>query len=772
MRSPCGAAPLDWRGAGLFAGAGALGLGTQIHLLREYMVALGGDEAAVGFGLAAWLLGITLGAAVLRLLTRPSPETLAGITLGLLAVAGWPALLGARLGRSVLGVPAGELISLGPALLLALAVFLLPGALVGGSFVTLAAATARRGVGAKPAIGTLYVVESLGSLAAGLWVSLVSIPLGAPLAGFAWLSAGALALCLPATQSGLVRGRRAFPALLAAALVAALVPTTSQLEELTQQMRFESIVTGLPLLEWNETPYQAVAIGGGDVRVLYENSEYVATFPDPEENEALAHQLMVLAETPRRVLALGGIETGLLRFCLLHAPERIDLTILDRRAFEVVRRHLGPADGGALADPRVHVHFEDPRRFLARSRESYDLVLLLQPDPATLLLARTATLEFGRLVFAHLAPRGVYVTTFSAGANTQTGATGRLGASLYRTLDEVFPVLRAAPGTPGLFVAGRVPDAVTLDPERLAWRYRSRGIESEVFVPELLPVAYPPERVATLERALRSDAQTFEPSRDDRPLSFLHALTLRQRVADSAWATLLTWGEAHPVWIGLASLAPSLVFCLLVGRRRRSLGGAAAVHATLVTGTSGMAVGLMLFFSFQTRVGALYSELGMLAGTFMLGLAVGGVWAARGGSLIMAELASTASALAVGLTFSLLDRFAPSGAWLGVLHWLLLLLAGAGTGAVFPAAAATLLAAGGNTRSAASSIELADHAGAALGALFTPALFVPVLGLGRSTLLLTVLLGLGSLAVLLGRHARPAPGSSKRRVPKTVASRP
>lgn len=745
MAIPTRSARERWRWAGLFAAAGALGFGTQIYLLREVLVALGGDEAAVGLGLGAWLLGIALGAGVARALPWPSAKALAAAGLGLLALAGWPAMIAARLGRGWLGVPAGELPSLGAALLLALGIFVLPGALVGGIFVALAAAATAAGEqDGQRAIGALYVAEALGSLGAGLLVSLVLVPLRPPLAGMALLAALALALGLPAAWGGLVAGRWALPLVFLGALGAALAPPTARLEEQLQRARFGALVRELPLLEWADTPYQSIAVGGGEVRALFASGEYVVSFPDPEADEERAHALMALAERPRRVLALGGVETGLLRFCLRHGPERLDLVLLDRRAFEVVRRHLGPEDARALADPRVRLWFEDPRRFLARAGEPYDLVLLLAPDPTTLLAARTTTLEFHRLVRARLQPRGVLVTSFTAGANAQSGATGALGAALYRTLGEVFPVVRAAPGPPGLLVAGVDPDAVTLEPERLAARYRSRGLESEVFVPELFPLRFPPERVATLERELAAGARELGPSRDDRPRALLRALVRRQELGGSGGAALLAWGAAHPGWLALATLGPSALAVLIAAARRRAAARLVAVHATLATGAAGMALSLMLLFSYQTRVGALYSELGALSGAFMLGLGLGGAWAARGRSLLAASLAATASAAAITVALRAIDALGVPGPALGAAHGLLLLLAGAGTGAVFPAAAGALLARGGDARRAAASIELADHAGAALAALAAPLLLVPVLGLGASAGLMTGLCVLGA----------------------------
>jgi hypothetical protein len=155
------------------------------------------------------------------------------------------------------------------------------------------------------------------------------------------------------------------------------------------------------------------------------------------------------------------------------------------------------------------------------------------------------------------------------------------------------------------------------------------------------------------------------------------------------------------------------------------------MHATLVTGASGMAWSLLLFFSYQTRVGALYSQLGALTGVFMCGLAMGGAIAAwRGvGRPMRVQAGVLAAAISLSLGLVLLDRLAPWPAWAGALHLVLLGFAGVATGSVFPTAAGEFLAKGADTRSAAAAIELADHAGAAIAALCGAVVFLPALGL-------------------------------------------
>ena len=748
-----------WRWASLFTAVGMLALGTQIYLLREYMVALGGDEAAIGLGLSAWLVGIAAGAVLAQGLAIKRSGELAAAAIASLAASGYLEMLVARIGRSLLHIPIGELLPLGPSLELALFVFVFPGAMVGVAFVAIAASATSREPMASATIGKLYVFEAIGSLAAGVLVSLVLVLLMRPCVGLACLLVLGLIAAMPAAWAGLIGGRRSLALLAAALLLAGLTPVSASVERATQRARFVTFAQGGSLLDWVDTPYEYLAIGSGEVRNLYAGGVYVRSIPDFAEDESLAHQLMLLNPQPNRVLALGGIEMGLLRFCLRHPVQRLDLVVLDRQALEFVAGHLEEADREALADPRVHLHFQDPRRFLASHTELFDLILLLERDPATLYLARETTTQFVRLLADHLALQGTYAMRFSAGPNVQAGETGLLGASLFRTLREIFPVVRAAPGPVSFLVAGHSKDAVTLDPLQLGARWQERGIKSDVFVPELLPELYPAERVATLESELARVSATVAPTHDNRPLSFLYALSLRQQMARSVWAAILNWGVAHPTLLQLVAIAPSSLLLAWFSLRRllcnsHASGNLATLHATAVTGATGMALSLMLFFSFQTRVGALYSEVGLLSALFMLGLASGGAYAVRRRlSLTGALIGALAAAALLALSFSLLDEHFLSLGWAAILHGFLLALSGAATGAVFPSAATALLECTASARGAASATQFSDHAGAAIAAAVAVIVFMPILGLTRTALILCCLQALAVVTIMVTRRS-------------------
>jgi spermidine synthase len=739
-----------------FLAAGLLATAAQVLLLRELVVDVAGDEAAIGVGLAAWLAGIAAGASAARRRRAPAAPSDAGLGLALLDLLPAVGILGGRWLRLALAPGAGELPGLGLALVLSLATLAPPGAAVGWTFTALAASASRLWE-AGEGIARLYIVESLGSLVGGVAVALLAGSWVLPLRLAAVVGVVAALLALAACRGGTL----ARPWLQggAATLCLALAVAAPALDDTSERARFSGTAPGLPLRAVADTPYQHLALGGDDVLHLYASGQYAGSFPDPWGSESLGHLLALLAPRPRSVLLIGGVERGLVPVLLRHPVRLLVIVEPDQAAFDFLVARLPEADRTAFRDPRVLIVHDDPRRFVSHGRVGgrFDLAVLLGGEPATLLRARLATVEFFRALAARLRPEGALVVGVRTAPLALAGETEALAGSLVRTLQEAGTVVRATPGPDALLVAGRDPAAVTLDPGVLGSRWRERGIASPSFDPAMLPALLAPDRVASGESALLDAAARAETSRDDRPVSFLHALARRQQTTAGAWGRLVAGASRvpPPLLVVLAFL-PSL----LAVARQQVAGGtaarraaAAASHAVAVVGAAGMGWWLLILFSFQTHAGALYGWLGALTATFMLGLAVGATLAPRAafaeGARDEASLPGAVRAFRLSLGAAVLfaatlpwtlpaaARASGGGALAALLaHAALLLAAGVVTGGLFPIAAEVRLAAGDSPAEAAGRLEAADHVGAAAAALLGAVLFVPRLGATGSLWLL------------------------------------
>ncbi|MBI3549975.1 MAG: polyamine aminopropyltransferase [Elusimicrobia bacterium] len=126
-------------------------------------------------------------------------------------------------------------------------------------------------------------------------------------------------------------------------------------------------------------------------------------------HEMIAHVPVFVHPSPRRVLVIGGGDGGTVREVLRHRGVRAcRLVEIDRMVVDACRKHL-PAVSGALKDRRATVTIADGVKFVATTRERFDVVIVDSTDP----IGPAAPL-FGRKFYANvrrvLTPGGIVVS--------------------------------------------------------------------------------------------------------------------------------------------------------------------------------------------------------------------------------------------------------------------------------------------------------------------------------------------------------------------------
>ncbi len=129
-------------------------------------------------------------------------------------------------------------------------------------------------------------------------------------------------------------------------------------------------------------------------------------------HEALVHPAMARAGGVARVLVLGGGD-GLAAREILRYPEVQSVTLvdLDPAITGLATRYeeLAELNARALVHPKLHVVNTDAMKYLAESRETWDVVIVDFPDPNNFALGKLYTTGFYKLLKRRLAPEGVAV---------------------------------------------------------------------------------------------------------------------------------------------------------------------------------------------------------------------------------------------------------------------------------------------------------------------------------------------------------------------------
>lgn len=726
----------------------------QIYLLREYLVAAGGNELSIGIFFAAWLTGVAAGALAAG---RVGGRRVTGWLFGFTVIA-WVlfpcVVLALRLAPALFGVTAGMRLTVVQSAFLSLVSVLPFAAVIGAYFPAASRLLAGPGDDGPGGVGSAYWIEGAGMAAGSLGATFVLVPSAGPVAGL-WAVFAMVFLAWTPVARAPRRLRIAAGILGAALLVQVIAGPAASLDERSAAARFAALKTGFARIGGLNTEYARYDLGerAGQF-ALFINGQFAAAFPDEYSSAAKAHLCMSEADNPRRVLLLGAVSFGLVRHLLEQGATAVDYVETDPGLLPFLRR---AANTPLLPDdPRVRVHHADGRAFVKRAAPgAYDLVIADVPDPSTAGLNRYYTRDFFLEVQRLLGPGGVFATGIGSSVTYLSAASASRLGSVYRALSGAFPHVVVAPGERAyLFATGR-DRLLSQDWMALRDRYLRSGAADPAFVPESLSAFFPEGQADELARRLAGgDAPV---NTDLRPAAYFFNLVLWD------WTT----GEGFSPRLGaLAGVTPALVLWALVliftmlaaitvARRPSPMIPASAV--IVVAGGFGMGAGLLCLFAFQNIAGSIYSHVGLVLGLYLAGMTIGGyaglvsvrtrdlphaylrlVVAMAGCACVAGCIPGLHAALAGASPASAVAAFSALAA-----------LAGGLSGFCFPLAAAVVANRGYTPPGAAAIVDGLDCLGAAAGGLLTGVVLIPVLGVhGAALALSTACVLAGALALV------------------------
>lgn len=708
---------LGWGESGgrIILAAGCLGaaaMATQLVMMRELWEVLSTNELVIGIVMGAWLMFGGLGAAAGAAVGR-KPNSVNGLWLAQCALALMPfgMILAVRAGRGLL-FQRGEAIGATGALVFGGAI-LAPYCLASGYLVARWCSLRSEGAWVR----AIYAADTIGGAVGGLlWgivlarhltsFQAVAVSSAAQFA-WAWLCAGPATRVVSAALAGAVLS---VPPL-AWGVWDPDAPSTAW------RHPGESVVARIP------SAYgRIVATEGAGQVTFYVLGRPEVVVGDTQSAEEAAHIAMAQRPAARRVLLLGGVASGVAAEVLKYPEIRDVVGVEQDPALIQGARRLSPR---TPVDSRLRVVVDDPRRFVMREPSQFDVVIVVSPDPDTVLLNRLHTVEFLEAVHRRLSPGGVLAYSLAGYADSLSRDLVGMLAIERTTLRAVFARMRLLPAGRVHFLASDGPLYADIAP-----RLERAGVRPLHLTPGVLGATMTQERLSALERA------SLQPGRlntDFNPVLCRRAL--------SRWAGRF---DGAPGWLMGAALAAVLGLAVV----RTSI----PCRVLYVAGFSASVLELVLLMGFQMLFGTLYRQVGVAMGIFMVAMAVGGWFgagrlgpgAACGGAAMVAVLAALTPALlkAAGCMAG-----TPSLAWGG---WLLIMVGTAAVawavGSLFAVASAQANSEGGGGR-----LVSADLFGASIGAWLASAWLVPSMGTATVCALVVAANGLVALTSLRGR---------------------
>lgn len=717
----------------------------QILLLRELITIFYGNELSIGIILASWLFWVAIGSWISEWL-----KTNPGAVLLLNAFFLPLNIFIARIAGIFLHSTPGEIIGIFHIALYSFAA-LCPMCLLLGMGWTSACKMATKEKSNPSQIGWVYIIEGCGSVAGGLLFNLLIIKGSHPFL---------IALILSATNilaSYLAFSRPILKSVTVILFILVVISGFSglpdSLENYSQELRWRP----LDLILSKNSIYGNIAVTkwGGQYS-LFQNGLHLFTTKDTLTQEEIAHYPLLEHPEPKRVLLIGGGLGGTLDELLKHPVERVDYVEIDPLIIQFAKRYLPAEELTALNDPRVHLHHIDGRLFVKnRLDHTYDVIIINLPEPFTAQLNRFYSLEFYSEIERLLSPDGVISFGVTSSENYISQGQGRLLASIFATLKDIFAEVKVFPGDTNYFFGTKKLGLLTYNPYTLIDRLKERGIGTK-YVENYLRWKLTKERIVYLESSIK-ESRDAKINKDFAPIGYFYDMILwSTHFSSKAQDIFGILYRMNIIWCILPIFISLIVLSFVVKKERFK--DLPVFLSILTTGTSEIVFQIVVILAFQILYGYVYYKVGLILASFMLGLVIGSMFInnkmvnLKNDYLVylVSQVAIVLYPLILPLIFFLLDAlrnvFPPFT--IEVIFILLPSVAGFIGGFQFPLANKICLQNRHSAAKLAGKLYGLDLLGSCVGALFASSILLPILGIMQTCLVLS-LLNLSVLSLLL-----------------------
>ncbi|MFH1886163.1 MAG: hypothetical protein ABIM40_05640 [Pseudomonadota bacterium] len=712
---------------GMFAVTG------QVLVLREWMGLSPDSELSIALGMAFFLLWLFAGNSLSARYLSGRPDAAAALPVALaLAAFLLPATLFAvSCAKTLMGLSPFVTLSFGRLLVVSALAFGPLGMAVGLVFPLLIEGI--RAHGGETGIYAVYMMESLGSGAGTLCVILLISPLLPPVSLALILSALLLApgLILQGAGAGppARRGRRLVAGGLMAMFI--LLAVTGWADGLTRQVRWGN----RPDVRGENSRYGPVEVVKiGDTKSVYVNSRMVYNDYHYDNMDYLYEIARQEKQAPENVLILGSYAN---EWPPDDEPVNVDFIIND----EVLAKTLAGGLNNREVSSNARIHVGDPHRYILETEKRYDVIVLAMDQPIRLSTNVSLSVPFFRQLKGILAEDGLLVIQVASTRHFVSRQRLKFLACIQKSLSLVFPSVRAMPGHTAVFFARQ--GAVAVE----AVVAETGGEPGGGDAMEYLYRMHDPALAGAFTSHLSEMGDEVTANYGFRPTAYLYDWLARLFAESNPLRHVVqNIFRMKKIWL---FFLPAVVL-LMIGSASKFFDSSLSLvlGVSSIIGFLSFSYELLVLFAFSVIHGELYHSLGVITGTFMLGLALGsGLFRARAPARPARSL-TLALALFAAISLALYGLLA-----LGLSHPLLLYplsgIAGVLTGASFPLLVSLALRSRPADASVPGRVYAMDLLGAAAAALVVGPMGLAVLGVQASGLWLALLAASGCLLILL-----------------------
>jgi spermidine synthase len=556
---------------------------TQVIILREFLTFFNGNELIIGVILATWMLLTGSGAYLGRFIKRQSKtDELLMILIGSLGFLPIITVLGLHFFSTIFFTP-GVMLGLSEAFIYTL-IILSPFCIISGMLFPLFAEKVSV-KSYKNIIGSLYAWESIGSLIGGLILNFFLIWV---LSTFQSLFVVMFITVVTISVLGLKSGNYFIVGIFVFIfLIFSFLFISNNLDKSVRELSYPDQV-----VEYiDETPYGIIVVTDHEGQInYYENNILMGTSGDVALREESVHFAMVQHQKPEKILVLSGIINGIISEILKYPVKEIDYVDVNPGVIDLAKKFL---DLDTLKN--VNLIEKDPIRYLRKTSNKYDVVLINLPTPSTIQLNRFYTVEFYAMLKKKLNKDAVVCLSSPSSSNYLNEQAQDLLSVIISSLRSQFKNVLVLPGTDDFILAsdqylfGNISERIELT------KIKNHYVNSYYIHDDLLV-----EKSKIISNQIDSQAPL---NYDFKPVVYQSTIKL--------WLSFFNLKYWIPAFI---IILLSAFFYLRTGTFNK---------AVFAAGFAGTSIELLLLFVFQVFYGYVYFAAGIFFMLFMAGLSLG-----------------------------------------------------------------------------------------------------------------------------------------------------
>lgn len=404
-----------------------------------------------------------------------------------------------------------------------------------------------------------------------------------------------------------------------------------RLPERIFQSVIESRIPSEKLEATVDTKYSRLIVASSSGQYnFYTNGYLEGAYPDYDESmEKRVHFALLLHPGPQKVFVMGGLTSGVLDEVLKYNPAEVVYGDMDPDYIFVALQYLEMSDGDKYSG--VDFIVSDVRGYFQQTSETYDVIILVPPSPATLAANRYYTQEFFLLAESILKENGLLVTSTPSSETYVGNNMKRLNSSILQALQAAFDSAMVIPGDDGILIAANGYAGWADLEQNILQSYSERHLETKLISPEYISYTLDSRRMEEAKKNFEFDGLCIADS-DYFPSSMLYysaVINDRENIPD--FNEFLSGQPPLRLFFVffLFLLLPVIIRFLGTIFSRKKSGKPFTGYIAFLSGMSGFSCITILTYLYQIKIGSLYSDIGSLSAASFCGYALGALAAGK-----------------------------------------------------------------------------------------------------------------------------------------------